>query len=96
MDNDDPGRVVDAVDDPVVASPCGEEAGQLSDERLSELAGVLADRAPYGDESGVTNLGGKPVEVAQTFWGDTDFVLRPGGRSGARQGQQLAAGGLDS
>jgi len=92
----DAGCIVDAVDDPVVTSAGGEQAVQLSNEWLAESVRILADRTPHGDERGVTNLGWELVEVAETFWGDPDLVRHPGGGSGGRQREQLAARGLGS
>jgi hypothetical protein len=45
MHDDDLGRVVDAVDDPVVASSRREKTGELADERFAEPLRVFADGA---------------------------------------------------
>jgi hypothetical protein len=43
--DDDLCRVVDAVDDPVVASSRREKAGEFADERFAEPVRVFADGA---------------------------------------------------
>lgn len=66
----DSGRVVDAVDDPVVASSRREKAGEFSDEFFAEPLGVLPDRAVYGSERCISNLRRETVEMAEPFGGD--------------------------
>lgn len=90
----DAGRIVDAVDDPVVTPTSGEQADELSDEGLAESAGILPDRSPHGGKGGITDLFWKLVEVAETFRGDPDLVRHSGAGSGGRQREQFAACGL--
>jgi hypothetical protein len=43
--DDDLGCVVDAVDDPVVASACREKASEFADQRFAEPVRVFTDGA---------------------------------------------------
>lgn len=80
----DAGCIVDAVDNPVVTSTSGKQAGELSLERLAEPARIVADRSSHGGEGGTTNLPWKLVEVAETLRGDLNLVAHSGGGSGGR------------
>ncbi|MGH9305242.1 MAG: hypothetical protein ACRDZ5_12675, partial [Acidimicrobiales bacterium] len=70
------GQLVNAVDDPVVAPPGREEAGQVSHERLAEPVRILGDRAAQRRQRGVADLRGKLVEVTKPLWGDAYLIHR--------------------
>ena len=90
----DIGHIVDAVDDPIVATPSGEQPVELCDERLAESARVLADGAPHSGEGSIADFGRKLVEIADSLGGDPNLIGHQGSGSGGRQRKQLAARGL--
>jgi hypothetical protein len=50
------GRLVDAVDDPIIAPACGEQPGELSDKWLPEPIRVLSNGPVQGSKCGMANL----------------------------------------
>ncbi len=74
MDGDDLHGVVDTVDDPVVATSSREEPGELSHERLTQAVRIVCYRAVERHQGGVSDLGGKLVQVAEPLWRDPDLV----------------------
>ena len=74
MGGDDLRGVVDAVDDPVVAAASREEPGELSHERLAQPVRVVCEGAVEHHQGGVSDFGGKLVQVAEPLRGDPDLV----------------------
>jgi hypothetical protein len=68
--DDDLRRVVDAVDDPVVASSRREKAGEFADKRLSEPMRAFADWAMQSGERCVADLRGQTVQVMESLRSD--------------------------
>lgn len=72
MDENDPSRVVNLVDDSKVAASGREQAVKLTSQRLSRSMRVGGDRSEDCFKNGDTNLVGKLIDAPKPLGGDLD------------------------
>jgi len=64
----------DRIDDAVVATACGPETLERTDEGLAEPLRVGCDRPKDGFQCGMSHILGKLVEMMETLGSDLDLV----------------------
>lgn len=81
--DDDLGRVVDAVDDPVVASSRREKVGEFADQRFIEPVRVFTDGAMQRGHRCVADLRRETVQVTESLRSGAELVWVPRRRTHA-------------
>lgn len=73
-------KMVDPINDSILAASCRVKAGKLVTQRLSNARRILGKRAIAEGENGPCNCGGKCLEITECATGERDLEFHAGKR----------------